>query len=180
MHTTFPDLVARRFSVRAYQPTPVNDATLHSILEAANAAPSAGNLQAFEIVVVRETERKRELVKAAWEQSFIAQAPVALVFLANPDRNRGKYGERGAGLYAVQDATIACAYAQLAATNAGLGTCWVGAFDDDEVRDAVGAPAAWRPVAILPLGTPAETARPRQRRSLTDLVHHEQAPEVVK
>jgi len=98
-----------------------------------------------------------------------------VVFLANPDRNRPKYGARGAELYSLQDTTIACAYAQLAATAAGLGTCWIGAFDEDKVRHVVKAPAAWRPVAILPIGVPAEPAGPRERRALSDLVHQEQA-----
>jgi len=66
----------------------------------------------------------------------------------------------------MQDATIACAYAQLAATASGLGACWVGAFHEDEVREIVGAPAAWRPVAILPIGVPTEAAGVRERRDL--------------
>ena len=75
----------------------------------------------------------------------------------------------------MQDATIACAYAQLAATALGLGTCWIGAFDDSMARIIAGAPATWQPVAILPVGYPADTPKPRERRALDDLVHNEQA-----
>jgi nitroreductase len=157
MGLDFFEVIDRRFSVRSFQNTPVQDAALQVILQAANDAPSAGNLQAFEIVVIRDTGRKRQLAKASLDQSFIAEAPLALVFLANPDRNRAKYG-----------------YAQLAATATGLGTCWVGAFDEDKVREIVGAPSAWQPVAILPLGVPAEVAGVRERRALGDLVHEEQ------
>jgi nitroreductase len=171
----FAKVVDQRYSVRSFQNTPVDDRKLHPILDAINNAPSAGNLQAFEVVVVRDADRKRQLVKASLEQLFIEQAPVVLVFLANPDRNRAKYGTRGADLYSLQDTTIACTYAQLAATATGLGTCWVGAFDEDKVREIVGAPAAWRPVAILPIGVPADATKPRERRALKDLVHHEQA-----
>jgi nitroreductase len=174
MGLDFFEVVDHRFSVRSFQNTPVEDATLQMILEAVNNAPSAGNLQAFEVVIIRDPNRKRQLVKASLDQSFIAQAPLALVFLANPDRNRAKYGSRGAELYALQDTTIACTYAQLAATASGLGTCWVGAFDEDKVRQIVGAPAAWRPVAILPIGVPSEAAGVRERRALGDLVHDEQ------
>lgn len=174
MGLDFLEVIDRRFSVRSFQITSVDDARLQAILEAANNAPSAGNLQAFEVVVIRDPDRKRQLVKASLDQSFIAQAPLVLVFLANPDRNRAKYGSRGAELYSLQDTTIACAYAQLAATASGLGTCWVGAFDEDKVREIAGAPAAWRPVAILPIGVPAEAAGPRERRALNDLVHQEQ------
>ncbi len=174
MGSDFFEIIERRFSVRSFQNTPVEDAALQAILQAANDAPSAGNLQAFEVVVIRDPGRKRQLAKASLDQSFIAQAPLALVFLANPDRNRAKYGYHGAELYSVQDTTIACAYVQLAATATGLGTCWVGAFDEDKVREIVGAPTAWRPVAILPLGVPAEAAGVRERRALGDLMHEEQ------
>ncbi|MCX7887196.1 MAG: nitroreductase family protein, partial [Verrucomicrobiae bacterium] len=113
------ETIRRRCSVRAFKDRPVAEADLQRILAAANAAPSAGNMQAYEIVVVCDVVRRRRLAKAAWDQYFIAEAPVALVFLSNPQRNRERYGQRGAELYAVQDATIACAYAQLAATALG-------------------------------------------------------------
>jgi nitroreductase len=162
MGLDFFEVMDRRFSVRSFQSTAVEDAKLQAILEAAKNAPSAGNLQAFEIVVIRDPARKSQLAKAA------------LVFLANPDRNGEKYESRGAELYSVQDTTIACTYAQLAATATGLGTCWVGAFDEGKVREIVGAPVAWRPVAILPIGVPAEAAGVRERRALGNLVHEEQ------
>jgi nitroreductase len=82
-----------------------------------------------------------------------------------------RFGERGRGLYSVQDATIACAYAQLAATALGLGSVWVGAFDPDEVRKIVGLPEAQQPVAILPIGYPEGDLEIRGRRTLEDLVH---------
>lgn len=88
------------------------------------------------------------------------------------DRSAAKYRQRGAGLYSVQDATIACAYAQLAATELGLGTVWVGAFDDDAVAKAVNAKPDWKPVAILPIGYAAEAPAATPRCNLTDLVHH--------
>ncbi len=167
------EVLRQRHSCRAYQNRPISDADLTRVLEAANAAPSAGNLQAYEIVLVRDTERKRKLARAALDQSFIAEAPVALVFLTNPDRNRVRYGKRGSDLYALQDATLACAYAQLAATALGLATCWVGAFDEKEVGRIVGAPPDARPVAILPVGYAGESAEPRTRRPLSELTHSE-------
>jgi nitroreductase len=165
----------QRYSARAYQNKPVSEDDLKRILQAANDAPSAGNRQAYDIIVVRDAKRKRALAKASWDQDFIAEAPVALVFLTNPDHNRERYGERGATLYAVQDATVACAYAQLAATALGLATCWVGAYDDDAVAKIVNAPVFSRPMAILPIGYAADTPRPRSRRPLTDLIHDETA-----
>jgi nitroreductase len=173
------DAFQLRYSARAYQNKSVSEDDLQRILQAANDAPSAGNRQAYDIVVVRDIERKRKLVKAAWDQTFIAEAPVVLVFLTNPGRNRERYGERGARLYAVQDATVACAYAQLAATALGLATCWVGAYDDDAVAKTVGAAVFSQPVAVLPIGYAADTARPRSRRPLKDLIHDETANQTV-
>ena len=167
------EAIRHRYSVRAFQHAPVSEPAVTAILDAANNAPSAGNLQAYEIVIVRDAARKRELAKVSWEQYFLAEAPVVLVFCANPDRNRAKYGVRGTERYCVQDASIACAYAQLAATALGLGTCWIGAFDEADVHRIINAPAAWRPVAILPVGVPADAPKPRGRRALAELGHPE-------
>ena len=165
------EAIRQRYSVRAFKNAPIGDQAEKAILEAANNAPSAGNLQAYEIVVVRDAARKRELAKVSWEQYFLADAPVVLVFCANPDRNREKYGARGAERYCIQDASIACAYVQLAAAALGLGSCWIGAFEEADVQRILKTPAAWRPIAILPVGVPADAAKPRARRPLTNIVH---------
>lgn len=168
----FETMVARR-SIRRLHSDPVPSPTMDRILEAARQAPSAGNRQAFEIVVVRDPRRRIALARACLEQWFIAEAPVVLVFVAAPARNRSRYGRRSAELYAVQDATIACAHAHLAATALGLGSCWIGAFDDASVSELVGAEGDERPVAILPIGRPAEGPSPMPRRPIADLVHPE-------
>jgi nitroreductase len=169
----FSDVVRSRRSVRAFQKKSVETAKLDVILEAANAAPSAGNLQAYEIVVVRDAKARARLAEASLGQGFVAQAPVALVFCANAKRSGAHYDGRGRELYAVQDATIAAAYAQLAAVDAGLATVWVGAFDEAAVAEVVGAPAHARPVAILPVGYAAEQPGAAGRRDLEDLVRME-------
>jgi nitroreductase len=166
----YATLIEERHSIRAYRPTEVEEDKLRSLLHAADRAPSAGNLQAYQIVAVRSPATRQALARAALDQDFVAQAPVVLVFLADPARARGKYGHRGETLYSLQDATIACAYAQLAAHDLGLVSCWVGAFRKDAVREAVGSPAEHLPVALLPLGYPAEQSRITSRRSLSDLV----------
>ncbi len=166
----FFELVQERRSVRVFEKTPVPADALRRILDACNQAPSAGDLQAYEIYLVEQPGVKEALAAAAFDQEFIATAPAALVFCAAPDRAR-RYQERGRTLYAIQDATIAAAYAQLAAVNAGLATCWVGAFDEVRVRGALGLPADQKPVAILPLGKAAETPERTPRRSIEDLVH---------
>ncbi|MCS7314309.1 MAG: nitroreductase family protein [Bryobacterales bacterium] len=167
----FFDLIRARRSVRAYAPRPVEEDKVQQILTAANLAPSAGNLQAYEIYLVRDRQVRVELARASLDQWFVSEAPVALVFCAHPERSASKYGRRGARLYALQDATIACTFAMLAATELGLASVWVGAFDDEGVRRAIRAPEGHQPVAILPIGYPAEHPAPAPRRSLADLVH---------
>jgi nitroreductase len=156
--------------VRAFEPREVEPARLERILMAANRAPSAGNLQAYQIVVVRAPGRRRALAGAACGQAFVADAPIVLVFCADPERSAERYGRRGAELFAVQDATIAAAYAQLAAAALGLGSTWVGAFDEAAAAAVVGG---LRPVCLLPLGYPAEKPEASSRRGLGDLVHDE-------
>ena len=168
----FEELIKVRRSIRAFQPVPVEDEKLRKILIAANLAPSAGNLQAYEIYVVRDQKIKARLAKAAFDQEFISEAPIVLVFCANPLRSSIRYGRRGEELYSVQDATIATTFAMLMATNLGLGNVWVGAFDDDEVRRILKLPEFLRPIAILPIGYPAERPEFVGRRSLEDLVHY--------
>jgi nitroreductase len=165
------DVIERRQSVRSFANKEIALASLNQILQAANRAPSAGNLQAYEIVVVRDEARKRALIEAAGGQEQAGAVPVVLVFCANPARSAPRYHERGERLYSVQDATIACTFAMLAATALGLATVWVGAFDDARVRAALDLPKGWLPVAILPVGHPAESPPPSPRRDLRDLVH---------
>ena len=130
----FFELIKARRSVRIFTPAPVETDELNAILEAARIAPSAGNLQAYEIYLVQDEQQRQALVKAASGQEFISQAPVVLGFCANPGRAAVKYGKRGEQLYAVQDATIACTFAMLAATALGLASVWVGAFKVQAVR----------------------------------------------
>ncbi len=165
-------VVRARHSIRAYTAQPVEPEKLQMILDAANRAPSAGNLQAYEIYAVMDRQILSALTRAAFDQEFIAQAPIALVFCAHPARNVDKYGERGVSLYCVQDATIACAYAQLAATALDLASVWVGAFNDDLVRAAISVGGDLLPVAILPIGYPGKSPKIRPRRPLGDLVRY--------
>ena len=159
----FFKMIKRRRSIRAFRKRPLAPDTLQAILEAANAAPSAHNLQAYEIYVVTDDLARVALAHAADDQFFVAGAPASLVFCT--------HGESAERLYTIQDATIACTFAMLAATALGLGSVWVGAFQPAEVRRIIGAPPGIEPVAILPIGYPAEEPVATGRRSLDDLVH---------
>lgn len=167
----FFNLIQTRRSVRQFTSQPLSEEALQQILAAANLAPSAGNLQAYEIYLVSGSRKKEELAQAAYDQEFLAQAPVVLAFCSHAERSRGRYGKRGAELYCLQDATIACTFAMLAAAALSLATVWVGAFDEEAVRRVIGAPPGVVPVALLPIGNAAEAPPPRPRRPLNELVH---------
>jgi nitroreductase len=148
----------------------VEEDKLTWILEADNRAPSAGNLQAYMIVIVRDAVTRKALAQVALNQESVAQAPVVLAFFACPQISAARYRSRGAELYALQDATIACAYAQLAATALGLGNAWVGAFNDDAVKRILKVKGDRRAVALLPIGYAAEFPKPTSRRPLNESV----------
>ena len=150
------DVFKRRHSVRNFLKREVETEKLEEILETVNSAPSAGNLKAREIIVVKEPEIKKKLAKAAYGQDFLAMAPVVLVFFSAPSRSARKYGKRGKDLYSLQDATISASFAWLQAVMLGLSCCWVGAFEESQVKDILGIKGDWRPVALLPLGYSAE------------------------
>ncbi len=161
--------LSERHSVRAYKDKKIEESKLRKLLLAVNSAPSAGNRQAYEIVVVKSAEQKKKIANAA-HQPFIANAPVVLVFVSNPGRNEN-YGARGRDLYAIQDATIAASYAQLAATALGLSTCWVGAFDDGKIAEIIGAKKEMKVACIIPVAYAREKPFATERRSVKDIVH---------
>jgi nitroreductase len=167
----FFETVRHRHSVRRYQTGRAVEAEkLHAILEIACAAPSAGDLQAYRVVAVTDAGVRRALSRAALDQAFVAEAPVCLVFCAEAERSAARYGERGRSLYAVQDATIAAAYAQLAAVAAGMASAWVGSFDESAVRAALHLDHRYTPVALIVVGYPAEVPELTSRRTLSDVV----------
>ena len=166
----FFETLNRRHSIRSFKNREVEQAKLQKLLGAVNSAPSAGDLQGYDIVLVRDGKRKDALCKAAYGQDFVRDAPVVLVFCANASRSSGKYEKRGEELYSVQDATIACAFAHLSCVPLGLGSCWVGAFDEEEVSGIIRCPDGVRPVAILPIGYPDDEPEATPRRELDDLV----------
>ncbi len=165
--------VRNRHSIRKYQSDmPVEKEKLHAVLEMACAAPSAGDLQAYRIMVVSSADKRQALDEAADSQLFIAEAPVCLVFCAIPKESSEKFGERGEKLYALQDATIAAAYAQLAIVAAGLASTWVGYFDDEKVKTLLNLDDDTIPVAMLSLGYPAEIPEATPRAPLNKIVHY--------
>lgn len=148
----------------------VNDATIGRLLEAATLAPSAGNRQPWFFYVVKNREVKEQLVQAAYGQGFLLEAPVVIVVCADPEESAARYGDRGRDLYCLQDTAAAIENLLLAATAYGLGATWVGAFSEERVVMALDMPEGYRPVALIPVGIPAEEPKPRPRKNLDDLV----------
>src|SRR4030067_1613947 len=135
----FSEVIRKRHSIRVFKAQPVEEEKLQQILEIANLAPSSGNLQAYEIYVVTNAKKRDGLSCAALAQDYVAKAPVAMVFCTHPELTQGRYTERATHLDTGQDATIACSFAMLAATNLGLGCVWVGTFDEKVVRMIIAA-----------------------------------------
>jgi len=160
-----------RRSIRKFQPEQLSDELLWNILDLANAAPSAGNLQARDFIVVRDGNIKERLSIAAYNQSFIREAPVVIVVCANQGRSGSGYGKRGENFYSIQDADAAVMHILLSAHALRLGTCWVGAFDDDEVSSILKLPNYIRPIAIIPLGYTSKIPEPTSRIRIDKLVH---------
>lgn len=145
---------------------------IDELIKAAQMAPSAGNLQARDFVVVTNKITKQQLTKAALGQSFIEQASVVIVVVASIDRSSRIYRSRGE-LYAILDAAAGIENMLLAAHSIGLGACWVGAFDENTVSELLGIPDKSLPVAIIPVGYPDEQPAMPPRITMERLVHYE-------
>lgn len=165
----FYDVIEKRHSSRSFLNKDIEKKKLERILDAMSAAPSAGNLQSYKVYLLKKKEDKKKLAAAALDQDFIADAPVVLVFCADTKRSALRYGERGESLYCMQDATIAAAYAQLAAAAEGLSTVWVGAFDPFEAAQIIKVEPYDIIISILPIGYPAEKPEKTSRRPLKEL-----------
>ncbi len=164
------ETIRERRSIRRYKDQPVPDDIIRQLLEAATLAPNAGNLQPWHFFVVKDKKVRSDLAKAAGRQNFVAEAPVTIVVCADPAHSASRYRSRGAELYCLQDTAAAAQNLFLAATAFGLGTCWVGAFDEKLAGMALNLKENLRPVAIFPVGYPAENPRPRARRPLEQVM----------
>lgn len=164
------EIISKRRSIRSFKGEPVPEEYLQRILTAAQRAPSAGNRQPWHFYVVRNKDLRESLAIAAFGQDFVAQAPVVIVVCSDPERSGSRYGERGRSLYSIQDTASAVMNMWLTAVELGLASCWVGAFDESKVREALSIPSQLRPVAILPIGFPAEPGIKTSRRPLEEVV----------
>ncbi|MEM2939458.1 MAG: nitroreductase family protein [Candidatus Bathyarchaeia archaeon] len=166
----FYEMIRTRRSIRSYKPDPIPDEVLMRILEAARIAPSGTNRQPWKFIIVKNGELKRKLAAACHNQMFIAEAPIVIVACGyNIHWNRGGYmGD----LSMLVDVSIAFTHLILAARAEGLGTCWIGAFDNEEVKSILSIPKDVNVVAITPLGYPRDEGfdEPGPRKPLSEII----------
>ncbi|HZE77488.1 MAG TPA: nitroreductase family protein [Nitrososphaeraceae archaeon] len=163
----FNTMLSRR-SQRKFENKQVEGSKIEMILAAADTAPTAGGFQGFEIYHVKNPDIKLKLVDAANKQPYV-NAPVVLVFCMNPDRVKMNFPPDILKKFSLQDATLAAAYAQLAAHALGLSSIWIGMIDEGKVMTALGT--QYSPSSILCLGYPQKILQPKPKRSLIDLIH---------
>jgi nitroreductase len=160
------EAIAKRKSIRSYKSTPVPDDKLNQVLDAARLAPTGGNRQEFKVVVVKDEKTRKKLSEATGGQKHVAEAPVVLAVVAiQPDRMM--ICDVPA---APVDLSIVTDHMMLAAYAVGLGTCWIGAFRQDMVRELLGVPETGKVVSLLTLGFPAEEGRPKARKTINEIV----------
>ena len=161
-------VMANRRSTRKFSKNPVEKWKIDKILAAADTAPTAGNFQGFEIFYVSDKKTKEELVKASNNQPYV-NTPLVLVFCMNPSRIKLDFSPKVIMKFSIQDATLAAAYSQLAASALGLSSIWIGMFDEEKVKEIVGTDL--RPTSILCIGYPIKKRPAKLRRQLKELIH---------
>jgi nitroreductase len=166
----FWELISKRYSVRAYKPDPVEEEKLQRVLEAARLAPTAANRQPFRLIVIHTAGREAELQRI-YRRKWFTQAPLVICACAIPAQGWVRMDDKP---YTDVDVAIVMDHLILAATDLGLGTCWIGAFDPAAAREVLGLPDGVEPILFTPLGYPAQQPGSKDRKPLSQLVLYEQ------
>lgn len=160
------EAIEKRRSVRAYQNKLIPEEKLKKILEAARLAPSARNSQPHKFIIVKDPQLIKKIAKEATKYSFIGEAPVIIVAVAlNPDYVMSS----GVPAHPV-DIAIAIDHMTLIAVEEGLGTCWIGGFYQDKIKQILNIPEKYKAVILLPLGYPADSSGKKRRKSQKELI----------
>ncbi len=167
------DIIKKRRTVREFQKTRISDQNLIKILDAGRYAPSAGNNQPWEFIIIKNSESKKALCNVCYDQEFILDAPVAIVVGMNVYLSASKYRERGEKLYGIQGVSAAIENMLIAAESLGIASCWIGSFSEQAVAIMTNCPDYVRPVAIILFGYPAEDPPEPHRHKLVDIMHYE-------
>lgn len=163
----FEALRTRR-SIRKYKPIPVEKEKLDLIMEVARTSPSSSNKQQWKFVVVQDKKKLEQFTGIANGQTFVGTAPV-IIAACGPLWGKSNCGQNRHTV----DCSIACSYMMLAAHDVGLGTCWLGNFQQDAAREILGVPEDWEIVALLTLGYPDETPVMRPRKTTDEVVRYD-------
>lgn len=165
----FSELAEERYSVRAYRPDPVEGEKLERVLGAARMAPTAGNRQPYQPIVI-DTEGREEELLSIYNKPWFIEPPLVVCACGLPDQA----ATRDDGKSSVDiDVAIVLDHLVLAATGEGLGTCWVGAFDRSAAREVLSLPDEVEPIMFTPLGYPADERVPKRRKPIEELVRYE-------
>jgi nitroreductase len=164
----FYEVIKSRKSIRKYKPNPIPEPALERILNAARLAPSAKNIQPWKFIVIKDTKIKQQLVPACRNQECISQAPIVICAVALEKIAWGRMGGYWSS-YPV-DLSIALEHIMLAATNEGLGTCWIGAYEEKEVKRILNIPEDVKVIALTPLGYPDQTPEIKPRKPLSEII----------
>ena len=167
------DAIDKRFSCRSYKGKNVKEEDLRLVIEAAIKAPNAGNLQDFRFIVVKDEKRKEELSKAALDQKWMNEAPILIIICSDKKNIERFYKEKGR-LYSIQDCAAAAENLMLTATSIGLASCWISAFNEEEVKRILRLPDNVEPYSIITLGYGNEEITERKRSSIDSFVHFEE------
>jgi nitroreductase len=163
------EIIKRRYSVRAYQSKPVEEDKLLKILEAARLAPTAANRQPFQVIVIQTRGREAEL-RQIYNREWFTQAPLVLCVVGTPESGWIRYDGIN---YTQVDSAIVMDHIILSATDLGLGTCWIAAFNPEAARSVLGLPENVNPIVFTPLGYPNDSPKEKVRKPLADLVRYE-------
>ncbi|MBU0975769.1 MAG: nitroreductase family protein [Patescibacteria group bacterium] len=164
------DIIKKRRSIRKYLSKEIPLELILKLKEALIWAPSAGNLQSRKFYFVTNGEIRFDLAKAAFDQQFLVEAPLVVVACADLEASSVKYSGKGKELYAIVDTSLSVQNMMLVAYEAGLGTCWVGGFEEYKVKEILDLPDKLRPIALVPVGYPAEKIDPPTRVKIHDAI----------
>ncbi|GAA0122887.1 nitroreductase family protein [uncultured Clostridium sp.] len=160
------EVIKKRHSVRSYKSNEIEQEKLDIILEAARLAPTAVNWQAFKVIVISTKGREEEL-KKIYKTDWFVEAPLILGICSIPEKC---WSRRDGKSYSDVDAAIVMDHIILTATDLGLGTCWIGAFDSQAARDILELDPSWEPIAFTPIGYAKETTFKKTRKPIEDIV----------
>jgi nitroreductase len=167
------DVITKRRSIRSFKKQELSQTIIEKLVEAARWAPSAGNFQPWVFVVASSQKIKQNLSIAAYSQKALEEASIVIVVCVDEKRAAESYGVRGKTLYCIQDTAAAIQNILLTAHSLGLGSCWIGAFKENEIKIVIEAPKEMRPIALIPIGYPNESPPVRNRRTLSEIMYKE-------